>query len=242
MAKIKAVIFDFIGTLTCLVGYSLEKAEEKMFKSLVENGFEIDQESFFQAYKKAHRKHREIRYEQLIEVTNAIWVSDALTYLGYDITPEDERIKTAINIFFKDYLDAMQLRPTAKQTLEKLSQYYKLGLVSNYTYAPVIYAGLRKLEINHFFNTIIVSEATGWRKPNPKIFQEALKRLRVKADETLFVGDTPAEDILGAKSAGMMTAFIPSQFNSLAEMEKAPCQPDFVIEKLNDSFELLDVH
>lgn len=240
MTTIKAVIFDFIGTLTELVGYSLKKSENKLLRSLVANGYCADDESFFNAYNKAYQKYREIRYGQLIEVTNAVWISEALNYLGHAATPKDERIKTAVNVFFEDYLAALKPRAFAKSTLQKLSQNYKLGVISNFTYAPVIYAGLRKLGINSLFNAVLVSEAVGWRKPCPKIFREALQRLRVKVDEAIYVGDTPLEDIQGAKSVGMKTVFIPSQFNSLNDMEKAAHQPNYTIESLNDVLEILN--
>jgi len=242
MAKIKAVIFDFIGTLTDLVGYSLERAEDKLYRSLLKSGFILSRESFFETYNKAQQKHRKVRYQQLIEVTNAVWISEALGYLGYNVTPEDERIKTAVNRFFEEYLAALKLRSSAKQILTKLYDRYKLGIVTNYTYAPVIYAALRKLEINNFFNVVIVSEAAGWRKPNPKIFHEALRTLLVDANETIFVGDTPSEDIDGARSVGMKTIFIPSQFNSLDDMQRAPQQADYTIEKLCDILAILNAH
>jgi len=234
MDKIKAVIFDFIGTLANLVGYSLEKAEDKLFRSLLKSGFNLSRENFFEAYNKAYQRHCKVRYQQLIEVTNAVWISEALGYLGYNVTPEDERINTAVNRFFEDYLAALKLRSSAKQTLMKLYNRYKLGIVTNYTYAPVIYAALRKLKINDFFNVVVVSEAAGWRKPNPKIFHEALKALSVEADEAIFVGDTPSEDIEGAKRVGMKTICIPSQFNSLEDMQRAPQRADYTIEKLSD--------
>lgn len=240
MARIKAVIFDFIGTLTELTGYFLENSIDKLFRNLVSNGYNTNRESFFEAYKEAHNKYREIRYGQLVEVTNAVWVSEALNHLGYTTTPQEERIKTAVNVFFEDYLNALKLRPSAKLTLQQLHKNYKLGLVSNFTYAPVIYAALRKLKINDFFSAVIVSEAVGWRKPNPKIFQEALERLHVEADEVFYVGDTPLEDIQGATNVGMKTVFIPSQFNSLSDMQKAAQSPDYSVEKLGDIVKILN--
>jgi putative hydrolase of the HAD superfamily len=239
MMSVKAVIFDFIGTLTELVEYSLEDAENRMFRSLVANGYNADRDSFFEAYNEAYQKYRKIRYEQLVEVTNAVWVSEALNSLGYHTTPQDEGIEAAVNVFFEDYLNALRLRSFAKLALQKLSQNFKLGLVSNFTYAPVIYAGLRKLGVNGFFDAVLVSEAIGWRKPSPKIFREALRRLRVRAAEAVYVGDTPLDDIQGAKNVGMKTIFIPSQFNSLSDMQKAPQQPDFVVKSLPEVFQVL---
>ncbi|MDH5634572.1 MAG: HAD family hydrolase [Candidatus Bathyarchaeota archaeon] len=240
MAVIRAVIFDFIGTLTDLVGYSLENSENKMFRSLIASGFDLGRKEFFEAYERAHHEYWNIRYGQLKEITNAVWISEALNHLGYAITADDKRIKTAVNAFFENYLKALKLRVHAKKTLQRLSQEYQLGLISNYTYAPLIYAGLRKLKINEFFNVVVVSDEAGWRKPSPKIFREALRRLRLKVDQVLYVGDTPLEDIEGAKKAGVKTVFIPSQFNSLEDMQKAPLQPDHVIEKLSDIFKILD--
>jgi HAD superfamily hydrolase (TIGR01662 family) len=209
-----------------------------MFRNLAK-GYDITHEGFFKAYKTAHDKYRKIRYKQLIEVTNAIWLSEALENLGHKTTPKDEKIRTAVNVFFKDYLGTLKPLSNARITLLKLSTKFKLGIVSNFTYAPVIHASLRKLKFNKFFNVVIVSEEAGWRKPSPKIFHKALEKLDVKANEAIFIGDTPLEDIQGAKSVGMKTIFVPSKFNNLQDMQKAPQQPDYIIENLTESLEIL---
>jgi putative hydrolase of the HAD superfamily len=224
----KAIIFDFIGTLTNVKNYNLENSKMKLYKALVDAGFNISAESFLEAYTQAHEKYRIIRYEKLVEVTNAIWISEALNNLGFEAGPDDARIKTAVNIFFEDYLNSLELRHCVKRLLKKAFIEYKLGIISNFTYAPVIYAGLRKLNINKFFNAVLVSEDVGWRKPHIKIFQEALQRLSVKAEETVYVGDSPAEDIAGAKKSGMKTIFVPSQFYSHEDLEKNQQKPDLI--------------
>jgi len=232
LSPIEAVIFDFIGTLTNVRGYSLEASrmtsKMKLYNAVVNAGFKVDAKSFLKAYVQAHEKYRIIRYEKLVEVTNAVWVSEALNNLGYETTPDDPRVKTAINIGFEDYLNSLELRPCAKEILKKLSRNYKLGLVSNFTYVPVIYAGLRKLDISQFFNAILVSHEVGWRKPHPKIFNEALKRLRVSAHETVYVGDSPLEDIKGAKATGMKTIFVSSQFYTLRNLNESQQKPDMI--------------
>jgi HAD superfamily hydrolase (TIGR01549 family) len=236
LSPIKAVIFDFIGTLTNLRGYSLEASRTtskmKLYKAIVNVGFKVDPKRFLEAYTQAHEKHRIIRYQKLVEVTNAVWISEALNNLGYKTTPDDPRAKTAVNVFFEDYLNSLKLRPYAKNTLKKLSTNYKLGLVSNFTYAPVIYHGLRRLNINQFFNAVLVSDEVGWRKPHPKIFNQALKRLKVSAHETIYVGDSPLEDIKGAKSIGMKTIFVPSQFYSFENLYESREKPDMIVKDI----------
>jgi HAD superfamily hydrolase (TIGR01549 family) len=236
LSPIKAVIFDFIGTLTNVRGYSLEAAKlttkMKLHKAIVNVGFKVDPKSFLEAYTRAHEKYRTIRYQRLVEVTNAVWISEALNCLRFKATPDDVRIKTAVNAFFEGYLNSMSLRPCAKKVLMEASTKYKLGLVSNFTYAPVIYAGLRKLGINQFFNAVLVSDEVGWRKPQPKIFNEALKRLKVSPHETVYVGDSPLEDIKGANATNMKTVFVPSQFYSLENLHESRQEPDMIVKNL----------
>jgi FMN phosphatase YigB (HAD superfamily) len=141
-------------------------------------------------------------------------------------------VKVAVNVFFEDYLNSLELNPCTKEMLMEVSKSYRLGLISNFTYAPVIHAGLRKLGIGQFFNAILVSEDVGWRKPNRRIFQEALARLGVTAHETVFVGDCPQEDIKGAADAGMRTVFVPSQFYSLESLAESKQKPELIVKDI----------
>lgn len=242
LTVIRAIIFDFIGTLTDVENYSLEISKMKLYNALAGAGFKMDAKSFLDAYTEAHEKYRVIRYQKLTEVTNAIWISEALNNLGFKTSPEDTRIKTAVNAFFQDYLGSLRIRPCVKKLLSKVSTAYKLGLVSNFTYAPLIYAGVRKLGINKFFNAVVVSDEVGWRKPHPRIFEETLKRLRAEAKETVYVGDSPQEDIRGAKALGMRTVFVPSQFYSLQNLQENREEPDMIVKdicELNKNFQKL---
>jgi len=232
LADIKAVIFDFIGTLTSVKNYSLEASTRKLYKAIVEAGFTTEEEEFLSAYSRAHEKYRLIRYEELVEITNSVWIADALNCLGFKTSPHDARVKTAVNVFFEDYLSSLELNPCARQMLVRLSNQYKLGLISNFTYAPVIYAALRRLSVNNFFSAVLVSENVGWRKPNRKIFQEALRRLNVKAEETVYVGDSPAEDIGGGAAVGMRTVFVPSQFYTLEDLHESHMKPDLTVKNI----------
>jgi len=238
LPRIKAVIFDFIGTLTNVKNYTLERSKRKMYKAIGEAGFNVDFETFLKAYNQAHEKYRVLRYQKLVEVTNAVWISEALNSLGFKTSSEDTRVKMAVNAFFEDYLESLKVRRCAKKLLAKTAAEYRLGLVSNFTYAPVIYAALRKLDLNRFFNAVVVSEAVGWRKPHKKIFEKALKKLDVEASETVYVGDSPTEDIKGAKSLGMQTVFVASQFYSLKNLRESGQKPELTVRNLCELFKV----
>jgi HAD superfamily hydrolase (TIGR01549 family) len=228
----KAVIFDYIGTLVNCGNYTMDASREKLHMALVNEGFDVAKDKFLEAYIQAHEKYRKIRYEQLREVTNAVWVAEALCNLGFKVTADDHRIKAALSVFFKAYVDTFELRGGAKKLLKQAGQQCKVGLISNFTHAPVIYKSLRLLGINTFFNAVVVSEENGWRKPSAKIFQDALNRLQIQADEAVYIGDSPIEDIKGAKEAGLKTIFIPSQFNTMKDLFDSKQEPTCIAKDL----------
>ena len=237
MACANAIIFDYIGTLVNCKGYTMDASMENLYSALFAEGFEVSKNKFFSAYNLAHEKYRIIRYEQLREVTNAVWVAEALSNLGFDVTANDYRIKVALNVFFKAYVDTFELRLGTKKLLKQAQQQCKVGLISNFTFAPVIYSSLRLLGINSFFNAVVISEENGWRKPSIHIFQEALNRLDVESYAAIYVGDSPIEDIKGAKQAGLKTIFVPSQFNTLKDLTESKQKPDYIVKDIQSIIE-----
>jgi putative hydrolase of the HAD superfamily len=230
------VIADYIGTLVNANYYSMDASRRTLHEALTDVGFETGLEEFLEAYTQAHEKYRVVRYEQFREVTNAVWVCEALNSLGCTVSAEDARIKVALNVFFQKYVESLELRPYAEKLLKRIKEQCKLGLVSNFTYAPVVYASLRKLGINQFFDAVLVSDENGWRKPHIQIFQDTLSKLQVTADEAVFIGDSPLEDIKGAQAAGMKTIFVPSQFFSLEDLDGSGQKPDVVTRGLDEIY------
>jgi HAD superfamily hydrolase (TIGR01549 family) len=229
---IKAVIFDYIGTLVNCKGYSMDASRKTLYNALVAGGFKMEEDKFLAAYTVTHEKYRKVRYEQFREVTNAIWVSEALCNLGFEVSPKDTRVMAALNVFFREFIDTFELRDNAKKLLEQTTAQTKVGLISNFTYAPVIHSSLRKIRIHPYFNAVVVSEENGWRKPSPHIFRDALKRLQVEAHEAVFIGDSPVEDIKGAKDTGLKTVFVTSQFNNQKDLKESKLKPDYTAKDL----------
>ncbi len=98
------------------------------------------------------------------------------------------------------------------QVLEALREGdYALGLISNTPWGTPDYlweAQLARFGLTPYFPVRLFSSGIGHRKPDTRIFNAALARLGLPPSKTLFVGDTPAEDIAGAKAIGMPTALI----------------------------------
>ena len=66
------------------------------------------------------------------------------------------------------------------------------------------------------------------------MFNEALRILRAEAEEAVFIGDSPKEDIEGAKSVGIRTIFVPSRFNTFADLQKCGTKPGLISQDLKE--------
>lgn len=82
----------------------------------------------------------------------------------------------------------------------------KLGLLSNGK-SPFQQRNFQALHIAEFFDSIIISEKVGLRKPDPAIFHLALSELNVLPKHALFVGDDLIADVEGATNAGINSVF-----------------------------------
>ncbi len=234
MAQFKALVTDYIGTLTNARRYTMETSLLKLYNVLNSGGFACQKQAFLEAYSRAHEKYRLIRYGELREITNAVWVSETLQSLGFDTTAWDPRMNAALDVFFGDYIDSLELRSGAQKLLMKAKETCKLGLVSNFTYAPVVHTSIKRLGVGGYFDAVIVSGDIGWRKPHRNIFDEVLRRLGVRAEEAVFMGDCPSEDIKGAAEAGMRTVFVQSQFFGLADLKTSGQKADFALSDLEE--------
>ena len=100
----------------------------------------------------------------------------------------------------------------ARETLATLrSRGYRLGLVSNTPWGTPEYlwrGQLERFDLDAFFEVIHFSSDVGFRKPDPRIFRLTLEGLRVRPQAALFVGDEPEADIVGARGAGLASAWI----------------------------------
>ena len=119
--------------------------------------------------------------------------------------------------------------------IRDLARRYRLAVVSNFDYRPTAVGILEDAGVADRFAAIVVSDEVGWRKPGPVIFEEALRRVGVAPERTLFVGDRADIDVLGAHRMGMRTAWINPD---AAPLPSGMPAPDV---ELRDLAELADV-
>jgi putative hydrolase of the HAD superfamily len=97
--------------------------------------------------------------------------------------------------------------PEVVGVLEHRRGFARLGVVTNgmeeHQRLKLDAAGL-----TDHFDVVVSSSVVGASKPDPRIFQFALERLRGRAADTVMVGDNPARDIAGAQQAGIRGVWV----------------------------------
>lgn len=99
-----------------------------------------------------------------------------------------------------EYHTYFSLYPETLPVLAELQKRgFVLGVLGNWE--PSLHRLVREFEIDGYFQAVVSSLEMGAAKPDPFLFVRALKLLGLRAEETLHVGPSPAEDIAGALSA-----------------------------------------
>jgi putative hydrolase of the HAD superfamily len=116
--------------------------------------------------------------------------------LGRDVSVEE--MMAAIR--FRAYPDA------APALAELRALGARLVCVSNWDYSlPDV---LARVGLEDDLDGVVTSAAVGARKPDPRLFEAALEVAGCAADAALHVGDTPTEDVEGARAAGIRALLI----------------------------------
>ena len=109
--------------------------------------------------------------------------------------------------FKMNYGQAPVLFEKVHETLSVLQESYTLGLITNGR-SKGQNSKIDQSAIRRYFQAIKISEEEGVKKPHPQIFESCLKALGVNAEESLFVGDHPINDVEAAKQLGMLGVWV----------------------------------
>ena len=113
--------------------------------------------------------------------------------------------------FKKNFIDKVWtynvLKEETLEVLEKLQGKYKLAILSNGG-STVQHNKIDHVDIEKYFDLVVVSGDVGIHKPDPRLFEYTLDKLGVRKEEALMIGDVYSTDILGALKAGIKTVWL----------------------------------
>ena len=111
---------------------------------------------------------------------------------------------TLETLYIKCFLKQMVIDGAALQFLKRCKKNgISVCIVTNLT-TQFQLLKIKKLKLESYISCLVSSEEVGVEKPDPLIFQIALKKLNVTVNEVIMIGDDHHKDILGARKLGIV--------------------------------------
>lgn len=229
---IKAIFFDLDGTLVD-------------FDASVESAFD-------EAYALVTRYHPQLQkadFRSRFDATLSVMIaaerrgvpqyisrddrfSQTLRALGY---PDEGLAKRLAEVYSTMRIASLQTFGDVRPTLDTLKPRYPLGVITNGP-TEVQTGQLQATDIVGYFQHILISEEVGYAKPHEEIFRRAVQLAEASPEEVLYIGDTPQNDIAGARAAGLRTVWI-NRNQRPWPSELSP--PDYTLVSLHQLIELV---
>jgi len=197
---IKAIIFDMNGVLFT----GIESMGDKSFHLIVSKKLGVDLDTWIDAIDSSYSKSVEgkIKEKELIRI-----ISDNLQ------VNEKKLERIIVSTYKKLFNKNKELFKIAKG----LKKYYKVAILSD-QWAYSKKALVNRKEISSF-DLAIFSCDVGMRKPDKKIFNLALRKLKVKPEEAIFI-DNRFWNTEPAKKIGIKTILFRNNRQFLRDLKK----------------------
>ena len=233
---IHAVFFDFADTL-----FSSRMLRDVHLRQLRFVGDTIGVTASDDELRASYRKGLEVAYRSVAsrpyylhrELFGQAFIAMARTF-GREL--EDPQVGYAVDHQYAATIEAAELRADCLDTLCGLRERgLHVQIVSNID-EEQLKVLVRRLGLESAIDACTSSESAQSCKPDPGIYECALEKARCTAAQVLFVGDSPAHDVIGPRAMGILTALLVADARPGAE----DCCPDFVIERLGQVLEIVE--
>jgi HAD superfamily hydrolase (TIGR01509 family) len=206
MSHLKGVFFDLHGTL--LLSDDVDEAWVNWVHAF---------------HDEMTKRGASLSFEEFKEYLANLFESDAPEYdepgftlfmrrvkeLGHKLgigIPSNE-IRPLVDKLVRLWHKGMYLDPETIDVIKGLRDHYVVGLITNWEHTPRIFELVDELGMHGLFDEIVVSDDVGCAKPDPMIFEIALRRHDLEPSETVYVGDMDV-DVQGALAAGLKPVLI----------------------------------
>ena len=242
--RLRGIFFDLDDTL---IGYA--EAEQSALlagcalaaRAQADGRRAIDADTLAQAIYEAYARRYAYGtpgYRELatlpVEEFRRLLTRDALDSFGIE---DPVLTETLIRAYARAEEQALAAFPDAEETLRRLRPHVRLGLITNGPSA-MQRAKLAALALDGYFDAIVVDTEFGHPKPDRRIFRHAADLVALAPAELLFVGNSLAHDIAGARAAGWTSVWLNPEGAPPSDDVPEDAVPDHVICRLQDLLSL----
>ncbi|MDA0748071.1 MAG: HAD family hydrolase [bacterium] len=195
MSTIRLVLFDGYGTL---FEDAMDPLLETCGRIARESNLDLSAQEFLHAWDK--------HFFSLLQGNEFITLREA-HFLSLERLFQELETKPVFRASIDDLFRTFSQSPAYEDVNPTLAGLASLdtGVVSNADADHLTQA----LELNRLnFSVVVSSESARCYKPSPGIFYEALEKFGHSPEETLYVGDSQEDDIVGARNAGLRIAWL----------------------------------
>ena len=237
---IRALLFDINGTVTdILTNEADDDAYRVTANYLSYYGVDISPAALKESYFDLNRQQRKMSTEEYPEFDSGAIFSEIIARHRTRFIDDEAALARTASVVYRS-ATRYKLEPYSGvwDTLEKLGRQYQLAAVSD---GQSLWAEpeLKAVKLDRFFKFVLVSGDFGYRKPDRRLFELAVKKLDVAPEETIYVGNDMYRDVYGANMAGLKTVFFKS---NQGEHSYCGAEPDYIIydfRQLIDAVEFL---
>ena len=163
-------------------------------------------------------------------------------FQSFDLEISDQQALQEYTDYRRDYDSVCVPVAGSVRLLEALrAKGIRLAVVTNNLVAEQI-PKLQRLSLDHFFEVTAISEEVGVPKPDPKIFEVTLSRLKLSASDVVMVGDSLSSDIAGAVQYGIRSVWLRRYNNAAVSAPAGVAVIDEDFEDTEDSLRKLIGH
>lgn len=224
---IKGLLFDINGTVTDIL---TNEADDQVYRVtanfLSYSGVYIEPWKLKDLYFELNRKQRHESKEEFPEFdVGKIFYDMIQEYKTSDTMNINELANNAAIVFRAASRFKLEPYECVTDVLESLKNKYKMAILSD---GQTLWAlpELRAAGLEEYFSSVLVSGDYGFRKPDQRFYDIALKKMGLQPEEVIFIGNDMYRDVYGAHNAGMKTVFFRS---NQGDHENHGAEPDYII-------------
>ena len=244
MKQYKAVLIDWDDTIGDFIG-AAKLALQEMYDKYHLSDYFASHEEFVSLYKPHNielwdKYGKDLVTKAFLRVDRFLWPLLHGSKVGerQEATGERQELTTLAEQMSEDFLHLttahFSLLEGAEALVRYLAEKYPLTVVTN-GFVEVQYEKFDKSGLRDCFAHIVLSEEVGCQKPNPRIYEEALRMNGVSAEEAVMIGDSWNSDIQGAINAGIDQIWIRKSQDSLPNGQSAT----YIVKSLDEVMEIL---
>lgn len=203
--RLKAVLFDLDDTLIRHT-WPYSQITGKLFEKFAPALYPLSAEAFFQVF---WTKNLDLWYMMIDGVIDG----DTAQLYSYINTLRALKQDISLGAEMMDYWEELVLNEAvlfgdALPVLAQLRPRFTTGIITN-GFNRMQKAKLQRYHLLEAVDFCLVSEEAGVHKPDKRIFELALRKAgHILAEEAIFVGDNPVNDIEGALGAGIQPVLL----------------------------------